>query len=145
MAAKQALFAFAALCLFAACAHAAVPLSSRTTCVDAETNKVYSMGDTWFTTGERECMKLTCDGENTISGLTCAQFQVPSWCSIRPGNRKAVYPDCCPTPVCPEENAIEGSSSTIASGGSGSGFPSSGTASGPYGGYPYPPETPSFF
>lgn len=136
MAAKQAIVVCAVVSILVVIADAAVPLSSRTTCLDAVTNKVYSMGDTWFTTGERECMKLTCDGEDTISGLTCAQFQVPSWCSIKPGNRKAVYPDCCPTPVCPEENAIEDSSAN------GGDAPLGGQAS--YGGFPYPPETPYY-
>lgn len=131
---KATLVCAAALLLLAACAEAAVPLRSRTTCLDALTNKVYSKGDTWFTGGDRECMKLTCDGEDTISGLTCAQFQVPSWCSVKPGNRKAVYPDCCPTPVCPEENAIEGSDVD------GPAAPAK-PAAGAYGGYPYPPPS----
>ncbi|XP_034243985.1 U-scoloptoxin(16)-Er12a-like [Thrips palmi] len=129
MEAQKATVVCAALfVLLAACAEAAVPLSSRTTCTDPETNKVHSLDETWFTTGERGCMRLTCDGEDTISGLTCAQFQVPSWCSVKPGNRKAVYPDCCPTPVCPEENAIEGSSASTKA-----------AHKGDFGGYPYPP------
>lgn len=57
---------------------------------------------------------------------------------------KAVYPSCCPTPVCPEENTIEGSS--------GPADPSSAYGAWPqkdawghkslYGGYPYPPALP---
>ena len=123
----------AVLYFLAVCAQAAVPLRSRSTCQDADTKTIFSRGDVWYTDGSKGCMQLTCDGDDTISGLTCAEFQVPSWCSIKPGNMKAVYPNCCPNPVCPEENSIEGSSSGPAKGAP------SGAPAGPYGGYPYPP------